>query len=85
MRKISRTMEESHKGSMSMSGYAKGGKFGDPTKLTAENFSHRAKRAVLRGDEAGTYKKGGMAKGCYAGGGMVDRAAVRGKTKGKIY
>lgn len=63
---------------------AKGGSFGDPTKLTGENFSNRAKRSVLRGDDKGTYKKGGSTS-CYAGGGMVDRAAVRGKTKGKIY
>lgn len=39
--------------------------FGDPSKLTAEKFSARAKKATLRGDEAGTYKKGGkvMKKG----------------------
>jgi hypothetical protein len=49
----------------------KGGKMGDPTKLSADKFSARAKRATLRGDDAGTYMKGGkvkkMAKGgkCY--------------------
>lgn len=41
---------------------AKGGKFGDPAKLPTEKFSARAKRATLRGDDAGTFKKGGMAK-----------------------
>lgn len=40
----------------------KSSKFGDPSKLSADKFSARAKRATLRGDEAGTYKKGGMTK-----------------------
>lgn len=41
---------------------AKGGKFGDPAKLPTEKFSARAKRATLRGDDAGTFKKGGSLK-----------------------
>ena len=40
----------------------KGGKMGDPSKLPTEKFSARAKRATLRGDDMGTYKKGGMTK-----------------------
>jgi len=51
------------------------GKFGDPSKLSEDKFSARAKRATLRGDDAGSYAKGGP----------VDGAAVKGKTKGKIY
>lgn len=37
-------------------------KMGDPAKLPTEKFSARAKRATLRGDDMGTYKKGGMTK-----------------------
>ena len=51
------------------------GKFGDPSKLSEDKFSARAKRAVLRGDDAATYAKGGA----------VDGVALKGKTKGKIY
>lgn len=40
----------------------KGGKMGDPAKLSTDKFSARAKRATLRGDDMGTYKKGGMTK-----------------------
>jgi hypothetical protein len=50
----------------------KGGKMGDPSKLPTEKFSARAKRATLRGDDMGTFKKGGMtkmAKGGYMKGG----------------
>lgn len=47
---------------MKMIKKAKGGKMGDPTKLSSEKFSARAKRATLRGDEAGTFMKGGMVK-----------------------
>lgn len=42
--------------------YAKGGKVGDPSKLSADKFSARAKRSTLRGDDAGTFMKGGMVK-----------------------
>lgn len=45
----------------------KGGKMGDPSKLPTEKFSARAKRATLRGDDMGTYKKGGMAKMMHGG------------------
>jgi hypothetical protein len=41
---------------------AKGGKMGNPAALPTEKFSARAKRATLRGDDVGTYKKGGMTK-----------------------
>lgn len=41
---------------------AKGGKMGDPSKLSSEKFSARAKRATLRGDESGTFMKGGIVK-----------------------
>jgi len=50
----------------------KGGKMGDPSKLPTEKFSTRAKRTTLRGDDMGTFKKGGMtkmAKGGYMKGG----------------
>jgi len=40
----------------------KGSKMGDPANLPTEKFSARAKRATLRGDDMGTYKKGGMTK-----------------------
>lgn len=40
----------------------KGGKMGDPAKLPTDKFSARAKRSTLRGDDMGTYKKGGMTK-----------------------
>jgi hypothetical protein len=43
-------------------------KLGDPSKLTADKFSARAKRATLRGDDVGTFKKGGAIKK-YAKGG----------------
>jgi len=46
---------------------AKGGKLGDPSKLSAEKFSARAKRATLRGDESGTYMKGGPIKKAQGG------------------
>jgi hypothetical protein len=46
---------------------AKGGKMGDPSKLPTEKFSARAKRATLRGDDMGTYKKGGMTKMMHGG------------------
>jgi hypothetical protein len=39
----------------------KGG-FGDPTKLTTEKFSARAKRSTLRKDPPENYKKGGGVK-----------------------
>ena len=45
----------------------KGGKMGDPSKLPSEKFSARAKRATLRGDDMGTYKKGGMTKMMHGG------------------
>lgn len=47
---------------MKLTKKAKGGKMGDPSKLAADKFSARAKRATLRGDEAGTFNKGGMVK-----------------------
>lgn len=42
-------------------------KMGDPAKLPTEKFSARAKRATLRGDDMGTYKKGGMTKMMHGG------------------
>lgn len=47
---------------MKMIKKAKGGKMGDPSKLSSEKFSARAKRATLRGDESGTFMKGGIVK-----------------------
>ena len=41
---------------------SKGGKMGNPAALPTEKFSARAKRATLRGDDMGTFKKGGMTK-----------------------
>ena len=58
---------------------AKGGKFGDPAALPTEKFSARAKRATLRGDDMGTFKKGGMAK---MPKGMMPMMAKGGKMKG---
>ena len=37
-------------------------KMGNPAALPTEKFSARAKRATLRGDDMGTFKKGGMPK-----------------------
>ena len=61
---------------MMMKKMMKGSKMGDPAKLPADKFSARAKRATLRGDDMGTYKKGGMTK--MMGGGMYKHG---GKTK----
>lgn len=47
---------------MKMIKKAKGRKMGDPAKLSSEKFSARAKRATLRGDESGTFMKGGIVK-----------------------
>jgi len=52
---------------MVMKKMMKGGKMGDPSKLPSEKFSARAKRATLRGDDMGTYKKGGMTKMMHGG------------------
>jgi hypothetical protein len=43
-------------------------KGGDPSKLSTDKFSARAKRATLRGDDAGTFKKGGKVKKMMKGG-----------------
>ena len=63
---------------MVMKKMMKGGKMGDPSKLPTEKFSARAKRATLRGDDMGTYKKGGMTKmmggGAYKHGGKTKMA-----------
>lgn len=42
--------------------------FGDPSKLSTDKFSARAKKATLRGDDAGTYKQGGKVKKMMKGG-----------------
>ena len=71
-------------GAMGSGGFAKGGnvkkgKMGDPAKLPTEKFTARAKRATLRGDDMGTYKKGGMAK---MPKGMMPKMAKGGYMKG---
>jgi len=63
----------------------KGGKMGNPAALPTEKFSARAKRATLRGDDMGTYKKGGMAKMPAKGvmpKGMMPKMAKGGYMKG---
>ena len=72
-------------GAMGSGGFAKGGnvkkgKMGDPAKLPTEKFSARAKRATLRGDDMGTYKKGGMTK--MMGGGMYKQGGTTKMKKG---
>jgi hypothetical protein len=57
----------------------KGGKMGNPAALPTEKFSARAKRATLRGDDMGTFKKGGMAK---MPKGMMPKMAKGGYMKG---
>jgi hypothetical protein len=57
----------------------KGGKMGNPAALPSEKFSARAKRATLRGDDMGTFKKGGMAK---MPKGMMPKMAKGGYMKG---
>ena len=58
--------------------------FGDPSKLSEDKFSARAKRSVLRGDDSNTYACGGAVVKKMAKGGSVDGVAIKGKTKGKI-
>jgi hypothetical protein len=58
----------------------KGGKMGNPAALPSEKFSARAKRATLRGDDMGTFKKGGMAK--MPSKGMMPKMAKGGYMKG---
>jgi len=60
-----------------------GGKMGNPAALPSEKFSARAKRATLRGDDMGTYKKGGMTKMApMAKMGKMPMMAKGGKQKG---
>ena len=54
-------------------------KMGNPAALPTEKFSARAKRATLRGDEVGTFKRGGMPK---MPKGMMPKMARGGKMKG---